>query len=225
MTTILIRTVIVYFILILSMRLMGKRQIGELQLSELITALLLSEIATVPITDTDIPISHAVIPVITLVAMEISIAFAVTKSPRFKRVFDGMPSFLIIHGKLQQKELAGIRMSLEELIAELRLKGIADISDVDYAILEQNGKLSVLSKADATPPAARDMQITPPARGIAHPIIIDGNLIEPNLQRLGLNISWLEKQLNCQKLKQEQIYLFTIDDTGDTYIVKKEGLK
>ena len=146
MVMIFTRTIIVYIFLVIAMRLTGKRQIGELQLSELITALLLSELAASPITNNNIPLSYAFVPILTLVCIEIINTFLVTKNVAARRFLDGVPNIIIKKGVLDQKELAKVRMSMEELFAELRLKDIYDISEVEYAILEQNGQLSVTPK-------------------------------------------------------------------------------
>ena len=168
MVMIFTRTIIVYIFLVIAMRLTGKRQIGELQLSELITALLLSELAASPITNNNIPLSYAFVPILTLVCIEIINTFLVTKNVAARRFLDGVPNIIIKKGVLDQKELAKVRMSMEELFAELRLKDIYDISEVEYAILEQNGQLSVTPKTASRPLTVGDMNLIQSDRGIAH---------------------------------------------------------
>ena len=146
MATVLLRTVIIYFIFTISVRLVGKRQIGELQLSEFVTMLMLSELAINCIQDISFPMSYSLLPMIFLLCSEVIISFLITKSRKMKNLFLGAPNIIIKEGILNQNELAKQRMSINELLSELRLKDIDDISKVDYAIIEPNGKLSVFEK-------------------------------------------------------------------------------
>ena len=147
MVTILIRTLIVYFSLIATMRFMGKRQLGELEISDLVTTLLLSDIATLPITNTDIPLSHALIPILTLTSLEVVLSGLLLKIPVFKKILSVRPAILIRHGKPDCAAMASVRVSAEELLSQLRQKDIADPSEVEYAILEPNGQISIVKKA------------------------------------------------------------------------------
>ncbi len=222
MLTIFIRVVIVYILLVGTMRLMGKRQIGELQLSELITTILLSELASQPITDNQIPLAFAVIPVAVLLSLEVIISFAVTKLPFLKPIFDGKPSILISRGKLDKQEILKVRISMEELLSSLRIKGIADISDVDYAILEQNGQLSVFPKKQSAPPSAYELGVSPRESGIAHAVIIDSVISEHALKFIGKDRRWLNKRLCHHKVTLDEVFLFTVDDSGKENIIKKQ---
>ena len=177
MLTIFIRILLIYILLILTMRFMGKRQIGQLQLSELVTTILLSELAVQPITDENIPISFAVIPIATLISLEIIISFAVTKISFLKPIFDGKPSILINRGNIDLKEISRVRISMEEFLSQLRIAGIADISDVDYAILEQNGQLSVIPKRSESPPTSSELSKNVRETGISHALIVDSKTL------------------------------------------------
>ena len=205
MITVFIRTLTIYIFLVLAMKLGGKRQIGELQLSELVTALLLSEIASIPIGHEDIPLSFAVIPILTVICVEIISAFASTKCKPLKRFLDGTPSVLIRRGKLDIKELSKIRMNVDELIAEARLKGISDISDIEYAVLEENGKLSVIEKAKKGEKE----------RGLAHAVITDGSVNEHGLISIGMTRDGLSKRLYAKKTSLEDVFLYTVNDAGE----------
>ena len=222
MLTVLVRVIFIYIILIGTMRLMGKRQIGELQLSELVTTILLSELASQPITDEQIPIAFAIIPVATLLCFEIIISFAVTKVSWLKPIFDGKPSILIRRGKLDQKELVRVRISLEELLSSLRIAGASDISEVDYAILEQNGQLSVFLKKSESPPNRSDMNINVAESGIAHAIIVDSKISDYDLQLIGKDRRWLKKRLAHYKTKLDNVFLFSVDDAGKETLLKKQ---
>lgn len=221
MLTIFIRVIIIYILLVGTMRIMGKRQIGELQLSELVTTILLSELASQPITDNQIPLAFAIIPVAVLLSLEVIISFAVTKISFLKPLFDGKPSILISHGKLDKKEISRVRISMEELLSSLRIKGIADIAEVDYAILEQNGQLSVFPKKQFSPPTATEMSITVAESGIAHAIIIDSVISDFDLRFIGKDRRWLNKRLSHHNVTLDEVFLFTVDDSGKENLIKK----
>ena len=213
MLNILLRTVIVYALLVAAMRIGGKRQIGEMQISELVSALLLSELAAMPIGHEEIPLTFAIIPTVAVICIEIIAAFAVTKSKRLRTLFDGKPSIVIRKGKLDYAELSKLRLDIEELISEARLKGVSDISELEYAILEGNGELSVFPKAEVG------------SKGIAHIIVSDGEVNEYGLKITGLSRSALENRLKKKGLTLSELYLYTLNDDGDDNIIKKETKK
>ena len=223
MVTILIRTIIVYVILIAIMRLMGKRQLGELEITELITTLLISEIASLPIEDPSIPVINAVIPLITILTLEVALSVIVLKCPRLKNLASARPSILIRHGTVDQKELQRIRISLDELVSEIRQSGLSSLEDVDYAILEQNGKISVIPRRSAQPPNAADLQQNVSEDGIMHILIEDGVRNPYNFKLLGLDEAWLAAELENRGLTPSQIFLLGMDDGGKLYWIKKEG--
>ena len=207
MSSILIRTVIIYLLLSFSLRIMGKRQIGELDIMELVSTLLISELAAIPIDDPDIPLLNAVIPTLFLISTEIIISTLKNKSGKLKRAIEGSPTYIIYKGRLLQKELSENRISVNELLTELRTQGVTDISEVSYAILEQNGTLSVVQKKDGSP---------------AHTLIIDGEILKLPLKRLGYDEGWVEKQLKAESLKLEEVFLMTVTDEGKLNFIKKE---
>ncbi|MBQ8509352.1 MAG: DUF421 domain-containing protein [Clostridia bacterium] len=221
MATIFIRIILIYVLLLGTMRVMGKRQIGELQPSELVTTILLSELAAQPIADSNIPLLFAVIPISALLSIEVLISFAVTKLPCLKPIFDGKPSILICRGKLQKNEIARVRISMEELLTQLRISGIADIADVYYAILEQNGQLSVIPKRAKTVPTAEDMSLSVPETGLAHAIIVDTHISDFDLSLIHRDRNWLDKRLRHHRISLNDVFLFTVDDTGKECIIKK----
>ena len=208
MANVLLRTIIIYFVFIIAIRLLGKRQVGELEISELIVTFMLSELATVPIQDPSIPLSYAFIPLVILIAFEVISSFLVTKSKIFKKMIIGNPSYVIKKGELNQKELERLRMSLPELLGELRLKNVGDISNVEYAILEENGKLSVFEK-DAP-------------SSVGHALIIDGDINESNLKIAGKDKKWVLRCLKKHKLTLQEVFLLTCDDDDTINIIIKE---
>jgi uncharacterized membrane protein YcaP (DUF421 family) len=205
-----------------AIRLMGKRQVGEMQLSELVTTFMLSELAVNPIQDLSIPISYAILPLVFLLASEVIMSFLMTKSSFLKKVFFGRPSMIIKNGELNQKELARLRIGVSELLGELRLKDVGDISDVEYAVLEPNGKLSVFLKSDKKTVTLQDLKVQGQNDAIAHPIIIDGVINEKSLSYAKKDRAWIDKYLSKQNLKLEKIFLMTITDSEKINIIKKE---
>lgn len=207
MASILIRTIIIYILLTSALKIMGKRQIGELDVGELITTLLISELATIPIDDPDLPLLNAVLPILLIFSLEIIISSLKNRSERLKRLLESSPVYIIYKGKLSERALVDNRISLNELLCELRLLNVKDISDVDYAILEQNGKISVVQKSDG---------------GVAHSLIIDTVILKDNLKRLGLSEEWIEKRLKERGAKTEEVLLLTVSDDGSITLIKKE---
>ncbi len=222
MTTILLRTVIIYIILIVAMRLMGKRQIGELEVTDLVTTLLISEIASLPITDNSIPISHAIIPIAILITFEICSSSIVVLFPKLKNLVTARPSTLIKNGKLCRREMMNSRISLDELISELRQDGYVDIDDILYAILEKNGKLTIIPKAKANAPTCKDLNVKVKENGIFHIVIDNGVVNTHGLAEVSLTREQLDAKLAKKGLISKDIYLMMIRDDGEERIISKK---
>lgn len=225
MITVLVRTVIVYVFLIVFMKLMGKRQVGELEISELVSALLLSELAAIPIEDTDIPLSNAAVPLLTIISLEIILSFCATKSNWLKRFLAGKPSILIERGKLNISELSRSRLSVEELLSELRLKGVCEFGEVGYAILEQNGQISVIPKKQHAPITPSDTTLEVKECGISHAIIVDGHIKKANLHSSHKSQQWLDNYLDELDASPKDIFLLTVNDCGKTNVIYKKENK
>ncbi len=225
MTTILLRTAIIYVALIIAMRLMGKRQIGELEVSELVTTLLISEVASLPITDAGIPVSHALIPIIALLFFEVASSMLAVTFPRLKNIFTARPTTLIRNGRFCIRAMRGARITADELIGELRQQGIIDISEVLYAILEQNGKITVVQKAKYRIPNAEQLKIKTSETGICHIVVDKGIINDHSLCELGMDKKKLEKILQRQGVERKDIYLMIINDAGDVNIVHRNEVK
>lgn len=224
MTTIMIRTLIIYACLMITMRFMGKRQLGELEVSELITTLLLSEIASLPITNQDLPLSHALLPIITLMALEVVLSGLTLKLPFLKKLLSVRPAILIHHGKIDRDTMRNIRISADELISQLRLKDVTDPADVEYAILEPNGQISVILSASARPATTQEAGVTVPERGIMHLLVADGQVNEKNLRMAGKDRAWLDQYLKKERLALEDIFLLMADDSGLVRLHRRESL-
>lgn len=222
MVTVLFRTIIIYLLLIIVMRLMGKRQIGELEVSDLITTFLISEIASLPITDTELPLSHAIVPIVILLTLEVSIAMLLARFPKFKKLTTARPSVLIKDGNICQKAMSDARLSFDELFSELRGQSVDDISQIKYAILEQNGKITIIQKARYRQPTSDDLHLKPRETGLFHIIIEQGNLNKHGMQQLNLQPQDVYSALSKKGLDIKEIYLMMINDANEVKIVTKE---
>ena len=218
-----LRTIILYAFIIIGIRLMGKRQVGELEPSELVLALLIADLAAVPMQDFGIPLLTGLIPILTLLCLTMALSVLTMRSVRFRAVLCGRPSVIVENGKLRQSEMKKNRFTLDELMEELRMQGITDLSTVKYAILETNGQLSVLPYAAQQPVTAQQMGLTPQEPGLPIVIINDGRLITRSLHSRGLNEKWLEKQLRQHHVQRTQdVFLLTVDEENRVYLSKKE---
>ena len=211
MTSIFIRTILIYIILSIMLKFMGKRQIGELDVSELLTTLLISEIGALPISDKDIPLIPSVIPILFIASIEVILSYWKNKSRTVKKLVEGEPVYIIYKGRLNQQSLEDNRISVNELLAEMRAQSIPNLQDVRYAILEQNGKLSFLKKEDSP--------------NIEKALVIDANPDETILKAEGLNREWLHEKLKEKHITLSEVFLMTVDESGTVNIIKKEREK
>ena len=222
MLTTIIRTLILYLAAVFSVRLMGKRQIGELQPTELVVTILLSEIAAIPIQDNDIPLINSIVPVMLLVGFEILSSVIGIKSVRFRKINDGNPFIIIKDGVIDQKKLKALRLTVDDLLSALRQKDVFDISDVEYAVMETNGAVSLLLKPEKRGVTAQDMNITIKDSGFLCPVIVDGRIIGKHLSSCEFSRKKLDSALKKAKLSQDEVLLMTVDKNGKTEIIKKE---
>lgn len=223
MLKILLRTFIIYILLVLIMRIMGKRQLGELELSELVTTILFSEIATTPITNPESNLWHAILPILTIAALEILFSFLLLKIPLLKKMLTSQPSVIINRGVINRKEMLKSRITIDELISQIRQNGIYSIDEVDYAILEENGKMSIVPKSKNRPPDAQVLGICVNDSGIMHIIVSDGKINEENLNTLKRDKSWVHKYLEKHNLRPSKVFLMTLDDGGNIFVQSSDG--
>ena len=222
MTTILIRTLIIYVSFMIIMRFMGKRQLGELEISDLVTTLLISEIASLPLTNNDIPLSHALLPILVLTSLEVLLSGALLKIPMLKKIFSFRPAVLIHHGKPDPIAMRSVRLSAEELLSQLRQKDVADPGEVEYAILEPNGQLSIVKKAKAQQATLEQLGIKAQEHGMMHMIICDGEINPHNLRLAGKDDRWVEAFLLTHRIRLEDVFLLLVDDNGEARLYPKE---
>ena len=223
MFTGLIRTIILYIFIIIGIRLMGKRQVGELEPSELVLSLIIADLASVPMQDYGIPLLTGILPILALLAMTMILSVLTMQSVRFRALMCGRPSIVIRDGLVDQREMARNRLTIDELLEELRAKGYTDPATVKYAILETNGQLSVLPYANQKPPTAQQLQVSAEESGLPLVVISDGRLLEHNLRALGRDRKWLDQRLEergCSGL--EAVFLLLVDQTGSIYLARKD---
>ena len=222
MTVALIRTIILYIVVIIAVRLMGKRQISELQTSELVITMLISDIAAIPMQNTSQPLVSGLLPILILIACEIIISVIMLKSAGFRRFICGKPVIVINDGKIDQFQMKRLRMSTEDLFEQLRQMDIFKFDDVAYAIVETNGKMSVLKKGSKQEPNVEMMQLKPEEDLLETVVISDGELSRFSLALCDLNEQQIKKVLLNKNIKQEEVFIMTADKKQNYKIVKKE---
>ena len=226
MAAVFLRTLIIYVLLIAVMRFLGKRQIGEMQISELVTTFLLSDLAAQPLSNAEIPMTYAIVPIVALVCLEVFFSFLPTKIGFLKKLLDSPPSIIIKHGKIDRREMVRMRMSLEDLLCELHLAGYTSPTEIDYAILESNGKLAFFPIYAEKPLTKGDFSAGKPLpeQSLAHPVIIDGKIMKYALNDAKKSEKLLFSTLKKAKIDDvRKVFLMTVDSAGKTEtIMQKE---
>jgi uncharacterized membrane protein YcaP (DUF421 family) len=220
-----IRTLLLYIVIIVAVRLMGKRQISELQTSELVVTLLISDIASIPMQDTGQPLASGLIPIAVLVMCEILISAIMLKSTKFRKLICGRPIIVINDGKVNQIEMRRLRMTTEDLVEQLRQKDVFSFEDVAYAIVETNGKMSVIKKPDKEQPTAGMLGVALPDTGIETVVISDGVISDFSLKLCNKSTDWLDGVLRGKNIDADQIFIMTANRKGDFNIIKKDDSK
>lgn len=221
----LLRTVIMYIAILIGVRLMGKRQISQLQTSELVVTLLISELAVMPIQQHDDPLWNGLIPMLVLVVCEIVVSLFMLKSGKFRQAVCGSPMVVIENGRVLQDQMRRLRMSTEDLFEELRLAGAFALEDVAYAIVETNGKLSVLKKASADSLTPKQAGVKAPSEALEVVVVSDGHISEHSLKLCGKDPHWLQEQLKFQGAELSDVFIMTARTDGRQLIIKKQPKK
>jgi len=190
------------------LKLMGKRQIGELEVNELVSALLISEIAAIPISETDAALLPSIIPIMFVASLEVIVSVIKNRSAKVKKLVEGVPSYIIYKGRLRQKALEENRISINEVMTEMRIQGIGDIGEIEYGILEANGKISFLKKEDKS--------------SISQTLIMDGVMDENNMRENGISENWVRNYLKTKKLVPEEVFLMTLFEDKSIDIIEKD---
>ena len=220
-----IRTIFLYLILIAVVRIMGKRQIGEMEASEFVVTMLVANLAAIPMQDGGIPLYSGLVPILTVLGVELVLSSLSLRSIRLRRILCGNPVILIENGRIQQENLRATRVTMDELMGHLREKDVLDVETVQYAILETNGNLSVFPYPKEMPPSARDLGVTPKDRFLPVTIIEDGYLFRENLTRAGKDEAWVRKILGEYRSGISGTWLLTVDKSDHVVWLGKEGQK
>ena len=223
MIVLFLRTLIVYFSLLAAMRLLGKRQLGEMELSEFVVAALIADMAAHPLQDLGIPLINGLVPILTLFCCEVLISGAALKSVRLRELLFGKPSLLITRGKIDQKEMRKNRFTLDELTQELRAQGVTDLSKIEYAILETDGRLNAILYPSESPVTAAMLDLPAEDGGYPVTVISDGRILEENLARSGHDLAWLERELSLRGAENaRQVFMLSVNAAGQIYYCEKE---
>ncbi|NLZ93202.1 MAG: DUF421 domain-containing protein [Firmicutes bacterium] len=218
------RTVFIYLAVLVAVRIMGKREVGELSAFDLVVAIMIAELAAMSMEQIDMPLYEALVPIFTLVALEILLSYLCLKSHTIRNIIDGSPSIVIANGKIIEKELRKLRYNVSDLIGQLREKDVPNIADVQYAILETSGELSVQLKANKRPVTPEDLGLPTKYEGIPTPLIFDGHIHYNNLRNLQLDEGWLLKEVRKQGIERiEDVLYASLDTDGKLYLSEKEN--
>ena len=219
-----LRTILLYMVLILGVRLMGKRQIGQMEASEFVVTMLVANLAAIPMQDSGIPLYTGLVPILTVLGMELVLSWLILKNMALRKFFCGKPVILIDNGHILQENLRRTRVTLDELMGHLREKDVLDIRSVQYAILETNGNLSVFPYPKERPASAKDAGIQAKKQSLPITIIEDGCLLEENLRLSGKDEVWLRRVLQNHTATLEETFLLAVEDGKAVFYRKEPGL-
>lgn len=221
------RSIFLYIIVLIVMRCMGKREISQMQPFELAISIMIADLASIPITEIGIPIFNGIIPILGLLVMHLIISVINIKSIKLREIICGKPSFLIYRGKIDEKILKKERFTINELEERLRGNNVVNLGDVEYAILETSGQVTVIPKPNKKTITSQDLNIEPKYEGISYDLVVDGKVMYKNLEKLGKNYIWLKKQTEKFKIKPEEALVVTIDGDNQFFCqpLEKKGDK
>jgi uncharacterized membrane protein YcaP (DUF421 family) len=226
MLLVIIRTLILYIATVLLLRVMGKRQIGQLQPYELVVIIMISELAAIPMQNTGIPLVSGLIPIFILVAAQVTLSYISLKSEKARGIICGKPSIVIENSRIVEDELRRLRYNLNDLLEQLRLNNVSDISEVEYAILETCGQLSIILKSEKRPVEPEDLNIYPEYEGLPTTLIIDGHVIKENLNKIDLDINWLQGELAKSGVNNlKDVFFASLDAHEELYFQLKSSAK
>lgn len=223
MLEVFMRTTILYATVLVLIRLMGKREVGQLSPFDLVVAIMIAELAAIPMENTDIPLHMGILPIIILVIAEIALAKISLKSEKLRAFINGTPSVVIDKGVVLENQIRKLRFNVNDLLSLLRQKDVANIADVEYAILENSGNLSVILRPEKQPVIKEDLQIITPSEGLPVALITDGHLSKENLQRAKVSKDWLLGQIKESGYTGfDEVFLATLDEQGHLFLSPKK---
>jgi uncharacterized membrane protein YcaP (DUF421 family) len=226
MFVVMFRTLILFALVVIAMRIMGKRQIGQLQPYELAVLIMISALAAIPMEDIAIPLFNSIIPIILLLAFQVLTSFAAQRSEKVRAAVSGRPSILVKDGKIMESELRELHLNINDLLEQLRICGYQNVSDVEFAVFETNGEISVIPKSQCRPVQPRDLNLDTVYEGLPYPLIVDGNVNYENLGKVKLDELWLKEELARFGIDDLKEVLFaSLDTEGKLYYQQKEKKK
>lgn len=221
MAIVLIRAIVLYALLAFSLRLMGKRQLGELQPSELVVTILISNIAAIPVEDSSIPMIMGIIPILTLVTIDVIMSGIMLKSSKIRKLMIGSPRIIISEGEILQKEMKRLRYTVDDLTEAMREQSIFDVTKIHFAIVETTGKINFMLKEDFQPAEKRDVKAGGSTENPPSVIIRDGTVDREQLKLLGLGDGWLTKILRENNVSEKNVFMMTSDNNGKYTVIKR----
>ena len=219
----LLRSVFLYLVLIAAIRLMGKRQIGQMEASEFVVTMLIADLASVPMQNNAISLFSGLTPILAVLSLELLLAAASMRWLGVRKLLCGRPVILIENGKISQRNLARTRVTLDELTGQLRAQGILRVAEVNYAILETDGQISVFPYAKHQPPSAEDLGMAPEDAALPWIVVSDGRVLEENLALAGRDRAWLDAVLKQRGSRLRDVFALTVDRAGLIYFCRREG--
>lgn len=224
MAVLFLRTLVLYILVVAALRIMGKRQLGELQPSELVVAIMISDLAAIPIEERDSSLIEGIIPIVTLVVTELLFSVLVIKSEFFRSILSGRPALIVRGGKIQQPVLRRLRLSIDDLLEQLRLMGFSDIADVDTVLLETNGQISVIPKEKKRPSTPEDLGLSPKQTHLSHTLIADGKIRKSGLKAANITEKHLMKLLKEKNVgSPKDVFFMNITDEGEIFLEKHDA--
>ena len=216
------RAILLYIFVLIIMRLMGKREIGQLQPFELAISIMIADLVTIPMADVGIPIFNGIIPILGLLLMHLLISILNIKSIKMREIICGKPRILIYRGKIDEEALRKERFTINELQERLRGNNVMNLADVGYAILETSGQVTVIQKPEKRNTIPEDFNIIPEYEGITYDLVVDGRVMYKNLEKIGKNYQWLQRELAKLKVRPEDALIVLIDGKGEIFCQKKQ---
>ncbi|MBQ8298994.1 MAG: DUF421 domain-containing protein [Clostridia bacterium] len=223
MATTFIKTIIIYLFVLIAVRLMGKRELGQLQPFELVVILIIADVASVPMQDVGTPLFQGIVPILALLVGEIVVSYLNIKFTFFNKLISGRSAVLVDKGKIVEESLKRQRYTIEGLMQEFRIAGYPDISDIEYAILETSGQISIIPKTEKNNVTISDLNITQDKVGYPRVIVREGTVYENNMRDLGLDQKWLDKNLKDRKVNLNDVFVLIVDESNKIYFQKKES--
>lgn len=214
-----VRTIILYFCVVLALRIMGKRQLGELQPSELVVAIMISDLASVPMQSKSIPLLDGIIPIFSLVLVELIFSLAVLKSDKIRLLITGRPTIIIKNGEFIRERLKELRLSIDDIVEQARIAGYPDITQIETALIETNGQMSIIPKESVRPVSCGDLNKNPSQTRVPYTVIADGKLRKDNLSYAGVTKDWIEKKLSENNIKNiKDVFFMSVNDRKDIFV-------